>query len=563
MTNHPPFTPTRKLRKPRKPLPQARGRRGVALLLLLFALVVGVVLSMGFLQSQATTIGISDNLQKQVRARMIAESGLSVAVANLKANTSWRTDYANGAWVTNQSLCGGTCTVRGEDGTYSAATGTITGDGDLTNNAADSVTLTSIGTYSGVTHTARTTVKCAVSNGNKILLVVPDSTSLGTQGTARKALLVGWGYTVTLISETATQSAVDAALASLVTGTTNAAVYIAANCTATNVAAKFKSAAVGVVNEVGLLADDFGITSADATSASASSISITNNTHYITNPFSTGSLTLTSSSQPMWSYGGTLAASGSMLGGTSPGLFTIDSGGILYSGSTYAAGRRVAMPWGGTSFDIATLTANGKTVLKRALEWAALSGGDGGPVNSGFQTAFGTGQKSMDGNQVATQVVITRAGTLTGMTAYVNGPPPKLVRYAVYTDSGGEPGTLLAQTATGAIINNQSYWHTLTLPATTVSAGTYWLALGFEHSNEYYFYDTNSAGKYRVVSNDSITNGFKSSWGTSSTSGVRRISIYANITPSSTTTTTGGGTTGGTTGTGGAATYSTTWREDP
>ena len=50
-------------------------------------------------------------------------------------------------------------------------------------------------------------------------------------------------------------------------------------------------------------------------------------------------------------------------------LDVIDQGAALYGGGT-AAGRRVKLPWGGNDFDINSLTADGQTIMKRAIEWA-------------------------------------------------------------------------------------------------------------------------------------------------------------------------------------------------
>ncbi len=49
-------------------------------------------------------------------------------------------------------------TVTGQDGTYNSSTGLVVGSGSLTSNSTDPVTLTSVGTYGGVTQTYHATL---------------------------------------------------------------------------------------------------------------------------------------------------------------------------------------------------------------------------------------------------------------------------------------------------------------------------------------------------------------------------------------------------------------------
>jgi hypothetical protein len=135
---------------------------------------------------------------------------------------------------------------------------------------------------------------------------------------------------------------------------------------------------------------------------------------------------------------------------------------------------------------------------------------------------------------VATQVTLAQNGTITSITGYVKGPPPKLVRYALYTDVAGEPGTRIVQSATATDGGNSYSWITIPVPATAVTAGTYWLAATFEQSNQYYANNGTSGGKVRWKTYDAITNGFLSSWGSSTlTLNNQSANLYATITPSS------------------------------
>jgi hypothetical protein len=93
---------------------------------------------------------------------------------------------------------------------------------------------------------------------------------------------------------------------------------------------------------------------------------------------------------------------------------------------------------------------------------------------------------------------------------------------------GGEPGSLIVESA----VENKALtdWHTFTVPDTPLTAGVYWLAVSFSDRNQQYFYQ-DSGGQTRHVSNDAVTNGFLSDWGTSSASYPYQISIHGTYTP--------------------------------
>jgi len=175
---------------------------------------------------------------------------------------------------------------------------------------------------------------------------------------------------VNLIDESASQGAFDTAVA------TADVVYIAEDIASGQLGTKLREATIGVVIEEEKITDEFGISSGETTFTEAS-IEITNNTHYITTPFSLGTITFVSSAQPVGGRGGTLAPGLAVLAerpsSSTSMLDVIDTGGALFDSGT-AAGRRVKLPWGGNGFDINSLTDDGQTVMKRAIDWAAGSG---------------------------------------------------------------------------------------------------------------------------------------------------------------------------------------------
>jgi len=137
--------------------------------------------------------------------------------------------------------------------------------------------------------------------------------------------------------------------------------------------------------------------------------------------------------------------------------------------------------------------------------------------------------------QFATQVSLAEDETVTSISAYVQkGPdtgrpphPPQNLRYAIYTDNNGEPGTLIVQSAAEAVESTFYHWHEVSITPTEFSAGTYWLALAFDNDKMMGKQSLPGSGQTRHKSNNAVANGFLSSWGTSDESNTRRLSIYA------------------------------------
>ncbi len=200
-----------------------------------------------------------------------------------------------------------------------------------------------------------------------VLLVVVDPGLLTAQEDAKKALIEGWGYTVNLIGEGASQAEFDAAVA------LNDVAYVAEDITSGTLGTKLRDAAIGVVIEEEKITDEFGISSGEVT-FTETSIEVTDNTHYITQPFSLGVVAFAPSAQPVGGRAGTLAPGLEILAlqpsSSTSMLDAIDTGGALFDTGT-AAGRRVKLPWGGNGFDINSLTDDGRTIMRRALEWGA------------------------------------------------------------------------------------------------------------------------------------------------------------------------------------------------
>jgi hypothetical protein len=206
-----------------------------------------------------------------------------------------------------------------------------------------------------------------------ILLVVPDAASLSAEDAAKRALIESWGYTVTPISASASQAAFDAAVV------TADAAYISEEINSGDLNTKMTNACIGVVNDEDRLADDLGFAAPPPVDGfglyTSDIIDITDNSHYITQPFAIGSLSITNPAQPLHTLAGTIAPGAQFLAeqpsSANGTLVVIEAGDALATPpGGVAAGRRVYLPWGGSAFTINSLTAGGELLMRQAIEWA-------------------------------------------------------------------------------------------------------------------------------------------------------------------------------------------------
>ena len=205
----------------------------------------------------------------------------------------------------------------------------------------------------------------AAPPSTKVLFVVPDATALGPQDLAKQALMESWNFSVTPFTAASSQAEYDAAV-----GIHDVA-YVSEEILSSDLGTKLRNAAIGVVNEETALPDEFGISST-RTGYTGTDIDIVDTSHYITSVFTSGILTIATSATGLNRLGGTLAPGMDALALTAgaPELAAIDTGGQLHDTGN-AAGRRVQLPWGTNDFDINLLNDDGKTLMRRAIEWGA------------------------------------------------------------------------------------------------------------------------------------------------------------------------------------------------
>ncbi len=92
-------------------LPQRR-RRGIALLLAIFSMVVVGTTTVAYVASRETSTEVSRNAQVAADSRALAAAGLDLTSRIMRDSSSnWRTAHSNGRLLNNYALDGGTVTV--------------------------------------------------------------------------------------------------------------------------------------------------------------------------------------------------------------------------------------------------------------------------------------------------------------------------------------------------------------------------------------------------------------------------------------------------------------------
>ncbi|MDP7006248.1 MAG: hypothetical protein QF718_08580 [Phycisphaerales bacterium] len=86
-------------------------RRGIAMMLVLVAILVTGGMAVAYFGSRDNSIAISSNVEQSIRARTIAESGLDLAVAILETNTDWRTNHIDGVILNDYQVGDGSITI--------------------------------------------------------------------------------------------------------------------------------------------------------------------------------------------------------------------------------------------------------------------------------------------------------------------------------------------------------------------------------------------------------------------------------------------------------------------
>ncbi|MGN6366927.1 MAG: DUF7305 domain-containing protein [Phycisphaerae bacterium] len=109
-------------------------RRGIALLLVMIGLVVCTLLTAGFLSTQGTSIAIARNERDAEQCRMLAQAGIDLSFAQIRAldaarttadKPGWREKMSPGTWLSNFAIGNGSVTVTAHS---AGATDSFTAD---------------------------------------------------------------------------------------------------------------------------------------------------------------------------------------------------------------------------------------------------------------------------------------------------------------------------------------------------------------------------------------------------------------------------------------------------
>ncbi len=343
------------------------------MLLVLLSVAMAVVLTLSFQAAQSTTLPIAQNVSHQTTARQVAESAMAMAISHVRSSETWREDFAAGQLPVDTPFGSGTFTLTVEDGYDIDGDGVILvpgeGDGDLADDPTHPATLTVTARQGNATHRLQAVVHPRSGSPRLKLLYVVGTGGPTTLERQRINLFKSWGHTVTTIAASASRPAFDEAVAEQGIEV----VYLSAHVNG-SVANKLRHHTVGVVTEQGQSYGAMGLASG-AGDYSGTSIDIADTSHYITSAFAAGSLTIATQSVQLTLATGTPAAGLSVLGrrpGTaSPALAVLERGGMTHNGGK-VPGRRVMLPWSGNSSDF-DLSADGRKLLRRALEWAGAA----------------------------------------------------------------------------------------------------------------------------------------------------------------------------------------------
>lgn len=355
------------------------------MLLVLIAVAAALILSSAYVLEQSTAVQVSSNIGAHAEARMAAESGLAMAVAYVRSDDNWRSDQVEGAWVQDHPFGGGTFTISAQDGQDLDGDGVVDGDGDLSDDWMDMLTLTAVGRCRGAQHT----VRAVVPPFKRALMIVNDPDGLSSEDTDRYTLLREWGWRVRLLRGKATSGEFDQAVENM------HVVYFAAHTVLeSTVKDKLKVLSLPVVTGhrklvkemkmAGGDSDVFGGTSVDVLKLTRTITDEIGNettevyTHYITSPFPVGTLVICSALDDLLYLDkpavGTQGLA-SQVGSPARAMLGILECGALMADGRPARARRLALPWGGENFafQIGSLNANGRALLARSLDWAGSS----------------------------------------------------------------------------------------------------------------------------------------------------------------------------------------------
>ncbi len=215
-----------------------------------------------------------------------------------------------------------------------------------------------------------TKTTAALTHTPRVVLVVGNAGSLGSDDTQRYDLLTSWGFDVVIQDDGADSAAFDAVAAGA------DVIYISERVLSYKFKDKAWNMSLGVVTEEGFLLSSYGIADGSQTK-STSSMLILDSAHPITAGFPEDWLTICTTDDILYECSDNLAPGARILAtydDSKAALLTIELNDRLNDGQL-ANARRVKLPWGGDyffeHFKMVHLNDEAHTILRRAIVWAA------------------------------------------------------------------------------------------------------------------------------------------------------------------------------------------------
>lgn len=203
----------------------------------------------------------------------------------------------------------------------------------------------------------------------RVLLMMLDALTPLSNDAAKRTLMESWGMQVTPIAALSPQATFDAELAR------HDVIYVASGSLTLGPSPVLATTTLGVIAESDLNASTLGIANS-VTAAPGNELNIADRTHSITSVWPTDPVTIFEAQEVLMDAQPPLAAGARLLGVSPVGndrlLVVLESGAMNISGLA-SPGRRVKLPWGQASIDIDNLTSDGRTLMQRAINWAAAT----------------------------------------------------------------------------------------------------------------------------------------------------------------------------------------------
>lgn len=198
----------------------------------------------------------------------------------------------------------------------------------------------------------------------RVLLIGTNPTSPSVRATATCKAMQAWGFSVQMFADTGSAAQLTTALQ------TSDVIYTLPEVSALKMTGKLTGIGHGVVVACASLYTALGV-AASAAATSNDTISISAAQHPATAGLTAGSVAICSPAQSLANAVGPAAGATTLatVAGLVPAALAIERGGVLVLGT--AAGRRVTVPSGTTSFDYGTLSSDGGRLERNAILWAA------------------------------------------------------------------------------------------------------------------------------------------------------------------------------------------------